>query len=513
MEPAPTRKFDCQAGQLKKNRKKLASPPSKNTCSTRLIRYRVTYRPAITERDSIAISPAAARETESVRGGESAGADPAHFEKDERTSMNMLQIQNRRTADLIPYARNPRVNDHAVDRMAACIREFGFKIPILARSDGEVIDGHLRLKAGLKLGLEHVPVVLCDDWTAAQVKAFRLLVNRSATWADWDEELLSLELADLQELDFDLALTGFDSRELDEYLHALAPDDTSADAIPEIPDQPASQRGDVWRCGDHRVICGDATDSDCVARLLGGSIPVVMITDPPYGVDYDPMWRERAGLGTVRQTGQVVNDHRADWEAAYALFGGDIAYVWHAGIHAAEVARGLESAQFQLRGQIIWAKQHFALSRGHYHWQHEPCWYAVRRGGNARWRGDRKQSTLWQIANRNPFGGEEEQEAATGHGTQKPVEIMRRPILNHTQGRDVIYDPFLGSGTVLIAAEMTGRICYGVEIEPCYVDMVIRRWQEFSKQAAVLENDGRSFSQVEAEAKIGAGILTGIQKD
>jgi DNA modification methylase len=160
----------------------------------------------------------------------------------------------------------------------------------------------------------------------------------------------------------------------------------------------------------------------------------------------------------------------------------------------------------QVKSLAAFGISHFALSLGHYHWQHEPCWYAVRRGGNARWRGDRKQSTLWQIANRNPVGGGEEEEAATGHGTQKPVEIMRRPMLNHTQGGDTVYDPFLGSGTVLIAAEMTGRICYGVEIEPCYVDMIVRRWQTFSNQAAVLESNGRGFSQGEEQPNSGAGI-------
>jgi DNA modification methylase len=407
---------------------------------------------------------------------------------------------------LIPYARNPRRNQDAIDRMAASIREFGFKIPILARSTGEIIDGHLRYKAGHKLGLELVPVILCDEWSPAQVKAFRLMVNRSATWADWDEELLSLELAELKELEFDLDLTGFDDREINRYLCASGLEDERADAIPDLAAEAVTRAGDLWLCGEHRVLCGDATEAGSVARVLGSVRPELMITDPPYGVEYDPLWRQRAGLGTVRQTGKVVNDDRADWEQAYGLFPGDVAYVWHAGIHAAEVAQGLERAQFQLRGQIIWAKQHFALSRGHYHWQHEPCWYAVRRGGNARWRGDRKQSTLWQIANRNPFGGGEEEEAATGHGTQKPVEIMRRPILNHTQGGDTVYDPFLGSGTVLIAAEMTGRICYGVEIEPCYVDMVIRRWQTFSNQAAVLASDGRSFSHVEAQPNSGAGI-------
>src|SRR5262245_35544674 len=183
-----------------------------------------------------------------------------------------------------------------------------------------------------------------------------------------------------------------------------------------------------------------------------------MVTDPPYGVEYDPMWREEAGLGPQRQTGPVSNDDRVDWTPAYQLFPGHVAYVWHAGVHAVEVAAGLSRAEFEVRSQIIWAKQHFAMSRGHYHWQHEPCWYAVRNGRPSRWRGDRKQSTIWNVPNLNPMGGDRA-EPKTGHGTQKPVELMRRPILNHTERGEVVYDPFLGSGTTLIAAEQTGRVC------------------------------------------------------
>src|SRR5207302_6941073 len=175
---------------------------------------------------------------------------------------------------------------------------------------------------------------------------------------------------------------------------------------------------------------------------------------------------ERAGLGRQRQTGTVVNDQQVDWSAAYGLFPGDVAYVWHAGVHAAEVAVGLESAGFRIRSQIIWAKQHFALSRGNYHWQHEPCWYVVRQGRSARWCGDRKQSTLWEISNLNPFGSGKPSDIATGHGTQKPVEVMRRPIVNHTERGELVYDPFLGSGSTLVAAEDSGRICYGIEIDP-----------------------------------------------
>jgi DNA modification methylase len=220
-----------------------------------------------------------------------------------------------------------------------------------------------------------------------------------------------------------------------------------------------------------------------------------MVTDPPYGVEYDPQWRERAGLGRQRQVGAVTNDHQADWSAAYKLFTGDIAYVWHAGVHAAEVAESLAAAEFQIRSQIVWAKQHFALSRGNYHWQHEPCWYGVRKGRSSRWRGDRTQSTVWQIANLNSFGGNRD-EPVTGHGTQKPVELMRRPILNHTERGDWVYDPFLGSGTTLIAVEQTERVCLGLEIDPRYVDVTVSRWQQFSRKTARLAETDQTFAQV-----------------
>jgi DNA modification methylase len=224
---------------------------------------------------------------------------------------------------------------------------------------------------------------------------------------------------------------------------------------------------------------------------------MLMIADEPYGISYSPMWREEAGLGKIRQTGAVQNDDQVDWVKAYQLFPGDVAYVWHAGVHTAEVARNLESCGFRTRSQIIWVKQHFALSRGDYHWQHEPCWYAVREGKTSHWCGNRKQSTVWQVPNLNPIGGTGEE--ATGHGTQKPVELMRRAILNNSASGDVVYDPFLGSGTTLIAAEKTDRVCYGIDIDPRYVDVIVRRWQQLTGKHAVLEGDQRSFEEITAE--------------
>jgi DNA modification methylase len=420
-----------------------------------------------------------------------------HEKATQRGSTAASQIELCPIERLVPYARNPRKNDHAVDRMAGSIREFGFKVPILARCNGEIVDGHLRLKAAQKLAIGEVPVIWCDEWTPTQVKAFRLLVNRSANWADWDDELLTLELLDLKEADIELAITGFDPAELDELLFRPESEENSAGDIAEIPTEAVTRLGDLWICGEHRILCGDATRSEDVRRVIGSVIPALMVTDPPYGVDYSPLWRQRAGLGEQRQTGRVVNDDRVDWTPVYQLYTGDVAYVWHAGIHAAEVAASLELAGFEVRSQIIWAKQHFAISRGNYHWQHEPCWYAVRKGGKANWCGDRTQSTLWQAANLNPFGGDREE--ATGHAAQKPLQLMKRPILNHTRCGQCVYEPFLGSGTVLVACELTERICCGLEIDPSYVDMSISRWQSVTNREAVLYGTADTFDQLRAQ--------------
>ena len=204
---------------------------------------------------------------------------------------------------LVEYSRNPRKNDAAVDRMCASIREFGFKIPCLVRSDGEVVDGHLRLKAARKLGITEIPVILCDEWTPAQVKAFRLMVNRSVTWADWDEELLALELQEIQASDFDLSLTGFNPGEIDGLL--ALDDEEKANAAPPLPETAVSRVGDLWLLGPHRVLCGDATNAEVVARLLGDRKPRLLITDPPYGIQLDSEWRDRAGLNGRSRRAQL----------------------------------------------------------------------------------------------------------------------------------------------------------------------------------------------------------------
>jgi ParB-like chromosome segregation protein Spo0J/DNA modification methylase len=412
---------------------------------------------------------------------------------------------------LLPYARNARTHsDEQIAQVAASIVEFGWTNPILVGEDGVVIAGHARLAAARLLKMSEVPVIVLDHLTPTQRRALVLADNRLALSAGWDEEMLRVELESLEEDGFDLDLVGFTD---DELAHLLADQDGPAegeDDVPEIPDTPVTIPGDLWLLGGHkgrpahRVLCGDSTDSDAAMRVLAGQKPpFIMATDPPYGVGLTPEWREQAGLNpSTRQGGKVSNDDRVDWSAAYALFPGDVAYVWHAGIHAGEVAAGLQSCDFQIRAQIIWKKQHFAISRGAYHWGHEPCWYAVRKGKTSHWRGDRTQSTVWEVANLNPFGGNSDKEnEVTGHGTQKPVELMRRPILNHTQAGEAVYDPFLGSGSSLIAAESTRRVCYGIDIDPKYIDVAVVRWQRFTGRQAVLDGDGRTFGEVAQERR------------
>ena len=248
--------------------------------------------------------------------------------------------------------------------------------------------------------MTEVPTLELAHLTPAQRRAYVLADNRLALSAGWDEDLLRIELGDLQAAGFDLALTGFDLGEITSYLADPTTGLTDPDDIPAVPETPISRLGDIWLLGRHRLVCGDSTDPGVVERALAGVRPHLMVTDPPYGVEYDPAWRNRAGLGTTQWVGKVENDDRADWREAWALFPGDVAYVWHGALHATTVADSLQACGFQIRAQVIWAKDRLVLGRGHYHWQHEPCWYAMREKGTGHWAGDRKQTTLWQIASR-----------------------------------------------------------------------------------------------------------------
>jgi DNA modification methylase len=408
-----------------------------------------------------------------------------------------LQIERWPIERLLPYAANARTHpEEQIAQIAGSIAEFGFNVPCLVDERGVLIAGHGRLLAARRLGLAEVPVIRLGHLTDAQARAFRIADNQIALNSGWDEALLSAELGRLREDGFDLDLLGFADDDLE---RLLTDDETSGsddeNAVPEPPADPITRPGDLWLLGNHRLLCGDAAVATDLDRLFAGARPHLMVTDPPYGVDYDPGWRNEAGVSATARTGKVANDDRADWREAWSLFPGDVVYVWHAGVHARAVAESLEVCGFQIRAQIVWAKSRFVLGRGDYHWQHEPCFYAVRKGATGHWQGARDQATLWMIPGSSPGTSRGDEDEATVHGTQKPVECMRRPILNNSAKGDLVYEPFAGSGSTLIAAETAGRVCHAIEIDPRYCDVIVQRWQRFTGGRVVLDGDGRPFPE------------------
>ena len=313
-------------------------------------------------------------------------------------------------------------------------------------------------------------------------------------------------MLELQTSGYDLSLTGFDSKEIDDFVLDEIPDE---DEVPPPPVYPVTGVGDLWLCGPHRVLCGDATDAESVSRLLAERKPFLMVTDPPYGIELDSEWRDRAGLNGrgVREPDDlkhrtkghretsIAGDTRADWSAAFALVPSlEVGYVWHASKFTREVLDGLLRIGFLHHQQIIWDKGRAVLTRTHYWFQHEPCWYVRKK--NAPWFGKPgENSTIWNAPSpKFIMGGSDEEKF--DHPTQKPVALMRKPILNHTRPGELVYDPFLGSGTTLAAAEVTGRVCYGLELDPKYADVVVERWQGLTGNKATLEGDGRTFDAV-----------------
>ena len=456
-------------------------------------------RPEEPPRGRSCFPPIADRESDAtLAGGAHRHVRPA---QDETCPMDLVftpsQIETWPIERLRPYARNAKIHGaDQVAKIAASMAKFGWTVPCMVADDGELIAGHGRVLAATMLGLKDVPVIRLGHLDEAERRAYRIADNKLTELGEWDEGMLRDEIAGLLAEDFDLSLLGITDEDLDALLRD--PDQAEGgavegeDDVPEPPVTPVSLAGDLWQLGSHRLICGDSTSAEVVGRLLGDVKPLLMVTDPPYGVEYDPSWRNQAGAAKTKRTGKVLNDDRADWREAWALFPGDVAYVWHGALHASTVAESLVVAGFTVRSQIIWAKERLVLSRGDYHWQHEPCWYAVRKTGKGHWAGDRKQTTLWQIANKG-------QDAETVHGTQKPVECMRRPILNNSSPGQAVYEPFMGSGTTLIASETTGRVCFGIELNPAYIDVAIERWQQFTGGSATLAETGERFVDLKAK--------------
>ncbi len=402
-------------------------------------------------------------------------------------------------SDLTPDPHNAnRGTDRGRAALERSLREYGAGRAVLIDRHGRIIAGHKTIEQAKRLNIplrvvktdgQHLIAVQRDDLdltTDPRARALAIADNRIGELdLEWDVDMLKQLHAD----GLDLSAFWTDA----EFAMLFAEPTsglTDENAVVE-PGPTDIVRGELFVLGRHRLLCGDATSAGNVTRLLDGAKPALMTTDPPYGVSYDPAWRHRVNPTQRTAVGRVMNDDRAEWTEAWQLFPGAIAYVWHAALKAPIVATDLETAGFKIRSQIIWVKQHFALSRGDYHWGHEPAWYAVR--GKGQWRGDRRQTTVWDVPNLNPIGGARASEnAVTGHGTQKPVRLFEIPLLNHTVAGDAVYDPFCGSGTTIITAEKHARACYAMEIDPKYVQAAVTRWEAFAGQKAVRHRIGRA---------------------
>lgn len=395
------------------------------------------------------------------------------------------------------YRSHPKEQADALDAVLEGIGWVGSCT--VNRRTGLLVDGHLRVQRAIAHGEATVPVTYVD-LSPEEERLVLATLDPIAALAGADADLTARLFAEGMG-------AGAEDERLAALLASLRADEpkiglTDPDEVPPLPEEPVSKRGDLWILGEHRLLCGDATSSDDVTRLLAGDKPNLMVTDPPYGVNYDPSWRKGLGpkSGGARM-GLVPNDDRADWTPAWKLSPADVAYVWHGARFASIVQTSLEAAGLDIRSQIIWSKTRFVISRGHYHWRHEACWYAVRKGQTASWLGDRKQSTIWHAGEEPSLEDllavyQAVQEFSTvwevtldanvegGHSTQKPVEVMERSIRNH--GGDV-YDPFVGSGTTCIAAERQGRRCYAMELSPAYCDVVVARFQNYTGKMAILE--------------------------
>ena len=387
-----------------------------------------------------------------------------------------MNIVYRKVDEIIPYEKNPRINDAAVEAVANSIREFGFRVPLVLDKNNVIITGHTRLRSAKMLGMTEVPCIIADNLTPEQVQAYRIADNKTGEIAEWDYALLPMELKDLQSADFDLSVLGFDPEELDKLLNddggdAVTEGETEPDAVPEVPEEAASVPGAVYLLGDHRLLCGDATKAEDVARLMGDEKANLWLTDPPYNVAYEN------SLGQ-----SIVNDNMEDSKfrkflvdsfqcAVDVLLPGASFYIFHADTEGFNFRGACRDVGLKIRECLIWVKNALVLGRCDYHFRHEPCLYGWKDGAAHNWYSDRCQTTVMEY--HKPTSN-------TGHPTSKPAEMLVYLIKNSSKRGDIVLDTFGGSGSTLIACEQTGRVCRMMELDPKYCDVIRRRWAEFT---------------------------------
>ncbi|MFO7745453.1 MAG: DNA methyltransferase [Psychroflexus sp.] len=387
-------------------------------------------------------------------------------------------LETKSIDSLIKNPKNPRfINKKQQKELKTSINKFGLCQPIVIQPSGQIIGGHQRVESAKQLGIDELDVYIPSrELDPKEFEELSIRLNRNL--GDWDYDILA------NEWESDELLTwGFEDKdfeiEVEEIEPTLEPED---EQILDPPKDPTTVLGDLYQLGDHMLLCGDSTNPDDVEKLLNGEEPILMVTDSPYGVNYDAEWRNdiKHAVGICKATGKVKNDDQVNWALAWHLFPGSVAYVWCASLFLDKVAKDLDEVKFERKSLIIWVKQNFALSRGDYHWQHEPCWYAIKKGHKHNWQGSRKESTVWEIANLSCFGKSDEER--TNHSTQKPLECMRKPIRNNSAKGEGVYDPFGGSGTTLIACEELGRKCFMMELDPVYCDMIVDRWKRYREK-------------------------------
>jgi DNA modification methylase len=435
-----------------------------------------------------------------------------------------MKIELRPISEIKPYPNNPRINDDAVDTVAGSIKEFGFRQPIVVDTDGVIICGHTRFKAAQKLGLEIVPVHVATDLTADQIKAYRIADNKSSELADWNFDLLPIELGELQTAGFDLSLLGFDSDELLKLMSGdVAEGITDPDDVPAPPDKAVTQPGDLWILGDHRLLCGDSSKPEDLDRLMGGKTIQLVNTDPPYNVKVEPRSNNAiaAGLSSFKGTTHhqsmdvarhpekskptqkklrakdrpLANDFVTDDEfdrlldawfgnAARALDPGRGFYIWGGYANCGNYPPFLKKHELYFSQAIIWDKMHPVLTRKDFMGAHEWCFYGWKEGAAHVYLGPNNATDLWQIKKVNP--------QSMVHLTEKPVELAVRAMQYSSRPGENVLDLFGGSGSTLIAAEQTGRHAFLMELDCLYADVIVDRYQRFTGKLAILERTGTS---------------------
>ncbi|QQN40317.1 site-specific DNA-methyltransferase [Acinetobacter sp. CS-2] len=397
------------------------------------------------------------------------------------------------TVDLIPYANNSRVHsDEQVNQIAASIKEFGFLNPIIIDGDNGIIAGHGRVMAANKLGIKELPCVDASHLTEAQKKAYVIADNKIALNSDWDNDLLRVELEGLQELDFDLSLTGFNEDELGDLLNVELLPEYEEDADGEViepPAEPKTKEGDVWILGKHRLMCGDSTSIDALEKLCNDQLVDMWLTDPPYNVAYEGKTKDAL---TIKNDSMGDDDFRQFLRDCYVaadavMKPGAAFYIWHADLEGYNFRGAAKDANWKVRQCLIWKKSTLVMGRQDYHWKHEPCLYGWKDGAGHLWASDRKQTTILEF-DKPSRNGE--------HPTMKPVDLFSYCLLNNTKGGDIVLDSFGGSGTTIIACEKDGRVGYLMELDPKYCDVIINRWQTLTGKEATLESTGDKFNDL-----------------